>query len=364
VLAVVALVLVILALVADHIQLNEYSITPGQAQSVAPLIKVPPDRAHHLKGTIMLTDVLLTQLSLLSYLPAHLDGNAQIVPAGEVLDPGTSASQLEAQGFVQMQQAQDAARAAALSRLGYSVSQHDGGAQILAILSGTPADKALAVGDVVTAVNGTPTPDFCSFTRALHPLAPGDVARLSVSPVTFDSNGSPIYGKPTVKAIRTTAAPHNDVSSGCPGLSTPNRARLGVEVQTDTVFGFPFHVALDPNGIGGPSAGLAMTLGIIDQLSSGRLAHGTVAATGTIDPQQQVGAVGGVPQKTVAVENAGATLFLVPPANYHDALSKATPSLRVCQVSTLGQALGDLAHFGGHVAASLHPQPFDPRSCN
>jgi PDZ domain-containing protein len=107
-----------------------------------------------------------------------------------------------------------------------------------------------------------------------------------------------------------------------------------------------------------------MTLGIIDKLSGGRLAHGVVAATGTMDARQQVGPVGGVPQKTVAVERGGATLFMVPPLEYQDALSKATPSLRVCKVSTLGQALGDLEHFGGHVAPTLHPTPFNPRSCN
>jgi PDZ domain-containing protein len=364
VLLVVALVVAGLALIASHIELNEWAVTPGQAQNVAPLIRVPPDRAHPVTGTIMLTDVYLSQISLLQWIPTHLDSNAQIVPNDQVVDPGTPASQLAAQGFVQMQQAQDDARAAALTRLGYTVAQHDGGAQIVAIGSGTPAEQSLSVGDVVTAVNGTPTPDSCSFTKALHPLAPGDVARLTVEPVTFNANGTPIYGKTKVTAVRTTAAPRGTAASGCPGVSTPNRAHLGVAVETDVVFGFPFHVGLDPSGIGGPSAGLAMTLGIIDKLSGGRLAHGVIAATGTIDPQQQVGAVGGVPQKTVAVENAGATLFLVPPANFKDALSKDNASLRVCEVSSLGQALGDLAHFGGHVAASLHPQPFDPRRCN
>ena len=65
--------------------------------------------------------------------------------------------------------------------------------------------------------------------------------------------------------------------------------------------------------IGGPSAGLAMTLGIIDKLSSGRLTgNRIVAATGTIDQYGNVGDVGGVAQKTIAVERAGATVFFVP----------------------------------------------------
>ena len=97
-----------------------------------------------------------------------------------------------------------------------------------------------------------------------------------------------------------------------------------------------------------------MTLGVIDALDGGSLTGGrTVAATGTIDAQGDVGDVGGVAQKTVAVENAGATIFLVPPQEYKAAMSKDRPSLKVYAVSTLDQALAVLAAHGGTVP----PQP-------
>ena len=89
---------------------------------------------------------------------------------------------------------------------------------------------------------------------------------------------------------------------------------LGVEPEDQVDFTYPFPVNIDVTNIGGPSAGLAMTLGVIDALSPGSLTGDhTVVATGTIDSQGNVGEVGGVPQKTVAVENAGASIFLVPP---------------------------------------------------
>src|ERR1019366_8350476 len=102
--------------------------------------------------------------------------------------------------------------------------------------------------------------------------------------------------------------------------------------------------------IGGPSAGLSMTLGIIDKLSGGDLT-GTriVAATGPIDAAGNVGDVGGVPQKTIAVERAGATVFFVPPQEYKNALSKDTPQLHVYAVSTLDQALRILKRLGGKI---------------
>ena len=77
---------------------------------------------------------------------------------------------------------------------------------------------------------------------------------------------------------------------------------------TQPVYDFPFPVSINSDGIGGPSAGLAWTLGILNTLGGGNLTGGRiVAATGTIRPDGTVGDVGGVPQKTVAVERAGAT---------------------------------------------------------
>jgi PDZ domain-containing protein len=113
--------------------------------------------------------------------------------------------------------------------------------------------------------------------------------------------------------------------------------------------------------IGGPSAGLSMTLGIIDKLSGGDLTgKRIVAATGTIDPSGAVGDVGGVAEKTIAVERAGATVFLVPPEELKAAESKATPQLHVYAVSSLDEALRILKRLGGtlptsHVSAQAAP---------
>ncbi len=127
---------------------------------------------------------------------------------------------------------------------------------------------------------------------------------------------------------------------------------VGIEPEDQVDYTYPFPVEIDVTNIGGPSAGLAMTLGVIDALTPGSLTGGhTVAATGTMDDQGNVGDVGGVPQKTVAVENAGATIFLVPRQEYKAALSKDRPGLKIYAVSTLDQALRVLAANGGKVAA-------------
>jgi PDZ domain-containing protein len=106
-------------------------------------------------------------------------------------------------------------------------------------------------------------------------------------------------------------------------------------------------VTLKLADVGGPSAGLLFTLGIIDKLdgdgSGGDLTGGrTVAGTGTIDADGTVGAVGGVALKTQAARRDGATVFLVPKAECSDAKSELPKGLRLVPVTTLKGAVDSL----------------------
>ncbi|WP_149824839.1 S16 family serine protease [Streptomyces tailanensis] len=99
--------------------------------------------------------------------------------------------------------------------------------------------------------------------------------------------------------------------------------------------------------VGGPSAGLLFSLGIIDKIdgdgSGGDLTGGRViAGTGTIDTEGKVGAVGGVPLKTQAARRDGATVFLVPKAECADAEAELPKGLRLIPVTTLKGAVNSL----------------------
>ena len=135
-------------------------------------------------------------------------------------------------------------------------------------------------------------------------------------------------------------------------------AYLGIDPETQQDWHFPVKVTVHTQDIGGPSAGLAMTLGIIDKLSSGRLTgNRIVAATGTIDQYGNVGDVGGVAEKTIAVEQAGATVFFVPSVELKAAESKASPQLHVYAVNNLDQVLRILKRLGGTVPRPTNPVP-------
>jgi Lon-like protease len=135
------------------------------------------------------------------------------------------------------------------------------------------------------------------------------------------------------------------VQAGDDGSGAP---RLGVALATrNAQFAFPLRVTIDTGKVGGPSAGLAFTLALLDDLDPADLTGGQkVAVTGTIDTTGRVGPVGGVAQKAAAARRNGAVAFLVPPEEEHDARRHAG-RMSVVVVRTLDDALGALAQLGG-----------------
>jgi PDZ domain-containing protein len=352
VVVVVLLVVLLAVFVAGRINVNYYVLTPGNATPVSHYIEVPPHLDHPVTGKILLTDVFVSQLNALSYLRYHFFGsNSDIYPSSELLQGAPTEGQYLNQGYLQMAQAQSFATAAALTRLGYHVSFTNVGALVYGVPSHSPSSGVLEVAQVITAVNSTPTPTTCALSEALHGLVPGTKAALTVEDSSINSQGAFVAGPVVHKTVTLGKPPKGLKDTGC-GPPVKPTAYLGVLTQTQQDWQFPVRVTIHTTDIGGPSAGLAMTLGIIDQLSSGRLTGGhVVAATGTMDQYGDVGDVGGVAQKTVAVENAGATVFFVPPQELGAAESKATPQLHVYAVRNLDQVLRILRRLGGSVPA-------------
>jgi Lon-like protease len=361
VLVAVVVVLVVATLVAGRISINYYVLTPGDAQPVAPFIEVPAADDHPLTGKILLTDVYVTQLNALSYLQYRFfDSDSQVVSGSDLLGSTPNESQYLDQGYLQMAQAQSFATAAALSHLGYAVSSTNAGALIFGIEPRSPAAGTLQVAQVITAVNGTAVTSDCGLVDSLHGLTPGSTVSLRVEESSINDVGQFVGGPVVTKSVRLGTPPKGLVETGCGPPTTPT-AFLGIEPETQLDWDFPVKVTVHTQNIGGPSAGLAMSLGIIDKLSSGRLTgNRIVAATGTIDQNGNVGDVGGVAEKTVAVEQAGATVFFVPSVELQAAESKATPQLHVYAVNNLNQVLRILKKLGGSVPTKPVPAEAAP----
>jgi PDZ domain-containing protein len=108
----------------------------------------------------------------------------------------------------------------------------------------------------------------------------------------------------------------------------------------------PFPVAIQAGNVGGPSAGMMHALAIIDTLTPGELTGGNViAGTGTIEYDGSVGSIGGIRQKVVAAEAAGASVILVPAGNYEEALTAERDSIDIVPIANLEEAIAYLENL-------------------
>ncbi len=349
--------LIILLSVLQRWTTNTYALTPGDATSVAPLVTVQGLATDPHRDRILLTDVYLTRLSALQWLAYHLKSHVEFVPSGALIDPGVPASELTNQGYLEMSDSKMAAEVAALRALGWKLPSHADGAVVTAVAGGSPALRAgIHVADRVVAVGSTTVSDACGLVRAAHSVAPGTRLVLHVEHASISAAGKISWSAPRDLTVRT-ASSSGSTSAGCAGVSGKARSWLGLSVEDGISYRLPGSITIDTNYIGGPSAGLAMTLALIDRLSRGSLTGKlAIAATGTIAPNGAVGDVGGVAEKTVAVERAGARVFFVPQVEVPTASSAAGPGLRIIGVTSLAQVLKDLRRLGGADPTPLtHP---------
>ena len=142
------------------------------------------------------------------------------------------------------------------------------GALVYGIPAKSPAAGTLQVAQVIEAVDAKPTPTVCALTEALHGYTPGTTVTLSVEESSINNQGAFVPGKTVDKSVTLGTPPKGVSDPECGGTPT---AFLGVLAQTQQDWHFPVAVTINTPQIGGPSAGLAMTLGIIDKMSSGKL---------------------------------------------------------------------------------------------
>jgi PDZ domain-containing protein len=341
-----------------------YSISPGSAPLVTAnpackskggslslpggkpcvLLVIPADQTHPINGAIHMVDVLVGPtnpgdwlLSELGLLHRFRDGTV-LVPASAILG-NTPPSQLSCQGGQQMADATSAASVVAFRTLGYKVPEHDLGARVDLVQPGGPAAQAgVQCNDLITGVDGAAIRTADELVAAIRAHRPGEEIRLTIQRQSGDS----------VKTMELTARLGGTPAEGG-SPANPGQAYLGIASQTKSTYVFPFPVSIQVGDIDGPSGGLALTLGMLDTLSDGQLTAGhAIAATGTMDVDGNVGDVGGVAQKAVAVRRAGAQVFFVPPQELAAAKSEAG-SMKVYAVSTIQQALDILKSMGGEL---------------
>ena len=387
---VVTAALLFVAFVASmFVPVPYYLIQPGSVRATEPLVSVdgggpeyPPEA-----GTIYFTTVSTRPARALTAFLGWLDPDTDVVDE-EVVLGDHSAEENRQVNLQMMDNSVDVAAEVAFEHLGFDVESGTG-AVILGVAPDLPVSEVVRPGDVIVAVDGERTDTSDDVVERIQAHEPGDQVALrlehdpsAIEPVDEagdggerdeDESGEGEEGDETGQGDGGRAQrPGGDVEAVNPADRTevvelgarpddPERPLLGVNLGTrDQVLDLPYPVEIDTGQGGGPSAGLAFTLAVLDVLTPGEITGGTqVAVTGTIDGLGNVGPIGGIGQKAAAVRDAGADVFLVPAGEADRARARAG-DVRVVGVETLDDALRALGELGGNALDLETPEVGQP----
>jgi len=323
-------VVVVLVIVSIVIRLPYVVVSPGSATPVQQAVTISGAPTTPINGSLLFLTVRVTNTQpnvwRLGY--AWVSGDSEIVEEDKFYG-GLSRKQSDQLDVADMNISQETATAVALRKVGYDVPIT--GAGVAAVETNGPANGKLLPGDVIVAIDGQP---------ANSPEAVGNAVRARPP------------GSAVVFAVERSATPTDVVVTTVD--NGQGKAKVGI--VTTPRYSFPVSVKIDPGDVSGPSAGLAFTLTIIDELTTGQLTGGKkVAVTGEIFANGEVGRVGGVPQKAVAARESGAKLMIVPFDEVAEAKRNAG-SMRVVGVRNVDEAIAALVANGGDPLPAPRPK--------
>jgi len=301
---------------------NDYLLLPDGAHPVAPLVRVQGGHNPKGDGGIYFVDVFERRASMLESLFPSIRSGSTLVPADLLVPPGVSDAAQRQADLREMTLSQQVAAAVALRRLGYHVVAKPNGVIVDAVDLGTHAVGKIEPTDVIVSVNGISTPTVARLRSVLGRAHPGQVVTLALH------RGAE---KLTV-SVKTIADPQD-----------PRRAIVGFTPDQSALIKLPLRVQINAGDVGGPSAGLAFALEVMEKLGHNVDRGYRVAATGQLDLDGAIEPIGGVKQKTFGVREAKADVFLVPAGDNAAEARRYAHGLRIIAVKSFPQALRALA---------------------
>ncbi|WP_326767719.1 PDZ domain-containing protein [Streptomyces sp. NBC_01591] len=294
-----------------------------------PVLQISGHKTYPTSGHLNMTTVRVTgadyDMNLVESVYGWLAHDSVVVPHDTLYPDGKTEQESTQENAEEFSQSQESAKVAALTELGIPVSSR---VVVSTVVKGSPAQGKLHAGDVIKQVDGTPVEQPEDVAKLVTRRDPGEKVTFTIIPArtaqAAEKAGKEPEGSRKI-VITTVKAPKE------------NRAIVGIQAGTDHTF--PFDIDIKLADVGGPSAGLMFSLGIIDKLTPGKLTGGEfVAGTGTIDDKGKVGPIGGINMKLVGARNAGAKYFLTPDENCKSAASDTPSGLTLVRVKTIDDA--------------------------
>ncbi|MET9052728.1 PDZ domain-containing protein [Streptomyces sp. SID8359] len=307
--------------------------TLGEARG-EPVLRIVGRKTYPTSGHLNMTTVRVTgadyRMNLGQAVWGWLAHDSVVVPHDTLYPDGKTEEQSTQENAEEFSQSQESAKVAALKELNIPVATQ---VVVSTVVKDSPSEGKLHAGDVIQAVDGTRVEE------------PGDVAEL----VTKHQPGEDVTftivpAKEAAAAEKAGRAPEGSrkitiTTEKAPAAEKGGKDRAVVGIRAGTDHTFPFEIDIKLADVGGPSAGLMFSLGIIDKLTPGDLTGGRfVAGTGTIDDAGKVGPIGGITMKLVGARDAGARYFLTPDENCAAAAADIPDGLTLVRVKSLDDA--------------------------
>ena len=299
---------------------NTYIFLPDRAHPVAPIVDVQGGKNPTDGGGIYFVDIFVRKATLLERIWPGIHEGAQLVPASAVVPKGTSEKQRRQEDAREMTRSQQVAAAVALRAAGYKVDANPTGVLVEQVDPRVPAAGKLQPSDVIVSANGKRVRAPGDLRRVVGALRPGATVRLVV-------RRGDTQTRVDVRTVR----------------DADGRTIIGVIVDQAAFIKLPLRVKIDAGNVGGPSAGLAFALDVLEELGKD-IDHGRrIAATGQIELDGTVTSIGGIRQKTIGVRNSGIRFFVVPAGENAAEARRYAHGVRILAVRNFQQALHELA---------------------
>lgn len=312
-----------------YYSLPYYVSKPGMAKELEPIIKV--ENGYKEKGNFMLTTVRMGRANIYSYLEAKVSKYEELYPEELILNKKESEEEYNTRQLHLMAGSKQNAIEVAYRHAGYPVNYKYNGIYVMQVIPSMPADGKLHVGDRIYKVDGHQFPSSEKFIEYVGKKRAGDKVTL-----TYLRNGN-------TKSVTLSLQPFKEDTS---------KVGIGISLVDDKEIIVDPKVKIKTDEIGGPSAGFMFSLEIYNQLTKDDLTKGyQIAGTGTIEVDGTVGPIGGIEQKIVAADKAGAEIFLAPnekgikDSNYRAALKTAKEiktKMKIVPIDTFDDGVGYL----------------------
>lgn len=306
----------VLSLAAWNVELPYIAYSPGPVSDAADSVVVEGVDIYPPEGELLMLTVVAPDVNIFEAAIAGIDPTVDLVRKAAVRRAGETDEEYRNRVLDQMDDSNFRAVAVALDHLGYDMVS-TGDVFVSSVLEDVPASSIIEPGDTIRIVEGKDITTVEDVTSALEGLKPGDTITM-----TLERDDTSVE-------VEVELAEKED-EPGAPLIG------IGLGELNEP----PFPISIEPGDVGGPSAGMMHTIAIIDSLTEGELTGGhVIAGTGTIQSDGAVGNIGGIRQKVVGAEAAGAEYILVPQGNYEAALTAERDTIEIVPVAHLDDAI-------------------------